>query len=528
MNMRALSAFLPFCMVASWSLASAQTFTLQVTPGSQSLSGSSAAFVVSVTPQSGFKASVVFRAYSPTLPAATFSMRRGVINPPYTETDTAVIQLTGPKSGGTHDIIIEGKNGMLVVRDTVSLTIPSKPAWQVYNTYNSPLPSDDIWSVTLDRNGHGWIATQFALLKFDGTNWTVFDTATGFPFAPLSTLHGIPWTMLKVAVDSSNNVWVTDGNELAKYDGTDWTLYEDSTRRSFFYDIEADTSGNIWIGNSRSVVKFDGADWTRYYPDFNKDANLSEISVDRNGVVWAIESDRRGLKTFDGQFWRYYAPTDLDYQHLNAIATDRAGSVWVATVHSLVRFDSASTTLFEGSNDSFPGAIVQSMDFDVSGDTWLGSRHGLGRYDGTNWDNYTIGNSGLPNDDIASVRVADDLAVWIATKGGGLAILDGTQSGYTIQTSSVADVQHQSTPFLTLSSNSIASGEHVRASIFTREGGRVLLYNAVGSRIAGAVPEYLMPGQQDVVVRTDGLIPGAYFLQVVTDNGSRTAPVLVY
>ena len=49
--------------------------------------------------------------------------------------------------------------------------------WTVYDTTNSPLPQDVIGSIAIDTCGIKWIGTMGeGLAKFDGTNWTVYDT----------------------------------------------------------------------------------------------------------------------------------------------------------------------------------------------------------------------------------------------------------------------------------------------------------------------------------------------------------------
>ena len=52
------------------------------------------------------------------------------------------------------------------------------PEWVVYNTSNSGLPSDTVNAIAIDGNGNKWIGTyDRGLAKFDGTNWTVYDTS---------------------------------------------------------------------------------------------------------------------------------------------------------------------------------------------------------------------------------------------------------------------------------------------------------------------------------------------------------------
>ena len=54
--------------------------------------------------------------------------------------------------------------------------------WTVYNTSNSSLPSDSIFAIAIDSKGSRWIGTSRGLAKFDSVNWTVYNTSnSGLP-----------------------------------------------------------------------------------------------------------------------------------------------------------------------------------------------------------------------------------------------------------------------------------------------------------------------------------------------------------
>jgi len=72
--------------------------------------------------------------------------------------------------------------------------------WTVYNTSNSGLPSDDVTVVAIDKQGNKWIGTWWGgLAKFDGVNWTVYNTSNS----------GLPGDyVLAIAIDSAGNRWI--------------------------------------------------------------------------------------------------------------------------------------------------------------------------------------------------------------------------------------------------------------------------------------------------------------------------------
>lgn len=50
-----------------------------------------------------------------------------------------------------------------------------------FNIYNSNLPSNTIYNIKCDKAGNLWIATDKGLVKYDGTNFKVFNLQNGFP-----------------------------------------------------------------------------------------------------------------------------------------------------------------------------------------------------------------------------------------------------------------------------------------------------------------------------------------------------------
>ena len=61
--------------------------------------------------------------------------------------------------------------------------------------------------IAIDKEGNKWFGTSYgsvgALVKFDGSNWTVYDSAnSGFPNDGIESL----------AIDDQGNKWITTAN----------------------------------------------------------------------------------------------------------------------------------------------------------------------------------------------------------------------------------------------------------------------------------------------------------------------------
>ena len=129
--------------------------------------------------------------------------------------------------------------------------------WTVYNSINSGLPDNNVYSIAIDGSGNKWIGTGGGLAKFYGTNWTVYNTSnSGLPFNNVTS----------IVIDGSGNKWIGTGyygwgGGLAKFDGTNWTVYNSSNSglpHNNVLSIAIDGSGNKWIGTRDGLAVYNG------------------------------------------------------------------------------------------------------------------------------------------------------------------------------------------------------------------------------------------------------------------------------
>jgi hypothetical protein len=256
------------------------------------------------------------------------------------------------------------------------------------------------------------------LAKFDVSNWTVYDT----------TNSGLPdYRVLALAIDGSN-IWIgTYGGGLAKFDGTNWTVYD--TTNSGLPDNGAGTlaidGSNIWIG-SGGLTKFDGTNWIVYNESNSglPDNGVRALAIDGSNI-W-IGTYYGGVAEFDGTNWTVYntSNSDLPDNEVLALAIDGSDNIWIGS-WGLAKFDGTNWTVYNESNSDLPWNRVMALAIDGSDNIWIGTYSGgLAKFDGTNWTVYYEWNSGLPDNCIRSLAI-DGSNIWIGTPYG-LAKFDGT------------------------------------------------------------------------------------------------------
>jgi ligand-binding sensor domain-containing protein len=200
--------------------------------------------------------------------------------------------------------------------------------WTTYTSSNSGLVSNQVTAIAIDSLGNKWFGTSYGLSKFNGAEWTTFNSHNGL---------GSDF-IFEITVDHENNVWVgTWGGGVAKYDGTNWMVYNRSNSglpENIITAIAVDKQGVKWFGTSTmGVVKFSNEIWTSYnsYNTNMLSNDISDIAIDKNGVKW-ISTNGWGVSSYNGQYWSTYSPEYgyTDY-YVTCISIDNDNKKWFGT-----------------------------------------------------------------------------------------------------------------------------------------------------------------------------------------------------
>lgn len=127
--------------------------------------------------------------------------------------------------------------------------LSSDSVWTHFNTVNSSLPSDNVADIAFDQNNNKWFATENGLAKFDDTNWEIFNLFNA-PFITnyAYSLHFNSNNVLYVGFTSSNS-----GVNIASFDGQNWSDHNYNTTNTIYpnaniFAINSDQNNTIWFG----------------------------------------------------------------------------------------------------------------------------------------------------------------------------------------------------------------------------------------------------------------------------------------
>lgn len=409
----------------------AQSFALETTPLTVRATQDIATFSVRIVPLDGFSASVFLRATAPTLPLAEIVINPATCNPPYTSPASIQVRLVGSFVGGMHRLIIEGRNADLFVYDTVTIETEDS-GLRIYDSTNSPLPSNHVTQIEFAPDGAAWIATPNGCARFDGERWDVIRFES-------------PWQIPKLpclAIDSSGAVFVSEPRGIVRL--RDWTFYLFPSWRLFseqnerqINDMVTGSGGDLWCAGSNGLIRINDTNVT-IYTYYNSDImqeSLTQLAVDTTGGVWGIGP--AGISRFDGRFWTYWSHDEVtermgppNYVPLRMLKFPR-GRAPLAVAHHGILATTLELTDFEVIVENM--YYMSELEITPSGRVWSNAHNSADEIIGLSTAHlsvqepirvFNMKNSDLPSDDITAIRASGDTALWIGTRDAGLTIID--------------------------------------------------------------------------------------------------------
>ena len=365
--------------------------------------------------------------------------------------------------------------------------------WTKYDTSNSPIPIDRIWTIKVDAQNNKWFGTYGSiggLVKFDGTNWEVFYLEE----------YGIDGnSIFDIEFDEDGNLWMGSyWNGLIKYDGSEFTLYNSQTTNldngmEEINCLEIDSSGHIWIGSDyKGAAVFDRvSSWTHFYE--------SDNTV--NGAIYTLDIDANQNKWFGGtKFLSKY---------------NNVGG-WKI-------YDYPEETMWPWSS------IVESEN-----KIWFSlSRGGFYKFESETWTHIYPSDQDLSEENSQACFKNSNGDIWIGYNNGHIAIYNESGLVSIKNDESVIDKftlnQNYPNPFNPNTSITYAIPSQYQNQLGTNNEVKVILkiYNSIGQEITTLVNENKKPGIYEVVWDASVQPSGIYYYKLTSDQFSQTKKMIL-
>lgn len=305
-----------------------------------------------------------------------------------------------------------------------SIILSQNPTWKVWNSNNSNLPPQTtIFSLNLDSNGIVWAGSNKGLLKFNGNNFTIYDTIN----SPMKSN-----LVVSITKDFSENIWMaTIGNNasIMKFDGVNiWNYYNQYNTNIYSGTqlcITTDKTNNIWA-HFRKLLKYDGNSWQTFDSTNSpfKDGTGWEIFVDKYNNKW-ISKDFQGIfkYTENNNTWINYTTQNsgLPLGYVRKIREDSFGNLWISVWSSgLTKYNLDNNTwqTWTPFNSNLPYAYLSGLYIDKMNTKWIGfhtNEFGLVEFNDTTFKTY---NTPLGGSSIYDIKEDKYGNLWLGTSRG--------------------------------------------------------------------------------------------------------------
>ena len=305
---------------------------------------------------------------------------------------------------------------ILCVLSLWCMAIPVSASQYRYLGVSDGLSSSNVTSITQDREGYLWVATEDGLNRFDGNSFVVYRNI------PNDSTSLINNHVMKIYEDSKGRFWVATLTGLCLYDRVTDRFsaykvpgYKENTESLQFYNLLEDRHGYIWACISgNGVVRID-ADKDEFlsFNTLNSGICSDHINVlheDRFGNLW-FGSGREGLSIYNpgnGTFrtFRHHtgSKNGVSSDEISSIAEDKDGNVWIGTWVGGIDIYSFSEQTFRKFN--YEPRKITCLQKDSRQNIWIGTM-------GDGYDIYSTTEKKMIRPDVQSVSV--DLSSKIQT-----------------------------------------------------------------------------------------------------------------
>jgi ligand-binding sensor domain-containing protein/tRNA A-37 threonylcarbamoyl transferase component Bud32 len=275
------------------------------------------------------------------------------------------------------------------------------------------LPNNTVLAIAQDHSGYLWLGTMEGLVRFDGMNFTVFNSGNTAEFHDniVNNLY----------VDRRGTLWIgTLRGKLLSLEQERFKSYflANEVSSIAYFGLAEDDQGNIWVGTSAGLF---------YSPPgkrmmFKKFRSFPSIKIlclaeDRSGGL-LIGTINKGLYSLvKEKCSRVLFDADKLGHDINVLRQGHNGTLWFGTDLGLFIFQNNRLQHYPFK----PGISINivSLIEDRDGNLWVGSEVGLFRF--KNGDFQPVNKSqGVESIYIYSLCEDAEGSLWVGTIEGGL------------------------------------------------------------------------------------------------------------
>jgi hypothetical protein len=236
------------------------------------------------------------------------------------------------------DVTIDGEGRIWTCSENGDVFYMENDEWVHIGNFGEDVTC---WEIDFDTQGNTWVSTFSGLYKFDGSEWTSYNSQNSN--MPVDrTGH--------MCIDQNDKLWCsTGGDGVITYDGTNFEHFtKDNSilENNSVDDIELDKNGNVWIADDEFLYKISGDNWTKYNTEDKLEWGVwvrAMFPGEGDEMYFCTWS---GLFSYDGE---WHSHTDISgYVELSGGIMDNLGNIWYCELfNGMYMWDGTELYFFE-------------------------------------------------------------------------------------------------------------------------------------------------------------------------------------
>ena len=329
------------------------------------------------------------------------------------------------------------------------------------------LPQNSVMSIIQTRNKYLWFGTERGIARFDGVNFTIFNSTKSKNIrnnrttALLEDQNGIIYSgtrggglnrikngiiecflkedglednfILSLLEDSRGVIWIGTFKGLSRIDKNgNLSIFDPNGKfkDKIILALTETPDGRIWIGTYKNGIFSISGDKINSYTIKRTRADISirTFLVDHKGRLWA-GTNGKGLAYYtDNNFIPYKSNTLLSGQTIFSLFEDSENNIWIGTANGLNRMTKGKVSKWN-EESIMSKIIIRSLFEDHEGSLWVGTNtQGLFRLMDGKFDSLSLAD-GLSADNVTCVFEDSAGGIWIGTDGQGLNYIRSDSDG---------------------------------------------------------------------------------------------------
>lgn len=193
-----------------------------------------------------------------------------------------------------------------------------------------------IRAIAQTDDGYLWLGTEEGLYRFDGQSFELIPTPGG-----ASKVKPYIGSLL---AEPGGGLWIgfRRGGGLGYLKAGKFSRFETTARRDVDF-LSSAVDGSVWFQLGSDLYRQTAGRIEAIGPDWNLDAHIDYLAVDRRGNVWVADAKGRLLKLAQGAT-RFELIADRLPIPLSGMVLDGRGNVWGPGVHGIWHVDAAANS----------------------------------------------------------------------------------------------------------------------------------------------------------------------------------------